>query len=112
MKQENMPMGPHDLGGEEAGPIDTIDHGMSHWEKHANALRMTVTGIKLGTLDEMRRAAEDLGDRYKELSYFEKQSEMLGCYFHENFLYEVVPQGRHSEQETVHGYLQDGVILV
>ena len=77
MKQENMPMGPHDLGGEVAGPIDTIDHGMSHWEKHANALRMTVTGIKLGTLDEMRRAAEDLGDRYNKLSYFEKQSEAL-----------------------------------
>jgi len=77
VKQENMPMGPHDLGGEVAGPIDTTDHGMSHWEKHANALRMTVSGIKLGTLDEMRRAAEDLGDRYNKLSYFEKQSEAL-----------------------------------
>ena len=46
-------MGPHDMGGDEAGPIDTVDHGMSHWEKHANAVRMTVSGKKLATLDEI-----------------------------------------------------------
>jgi hypothetical protein len=44
-------MGPHDMGGDEAGPIDTVDHGMSHWEKHANAVRMTVSGIKVHLLD-------------------------------------------------------------
>ena len=47
-------MGPHDVGGEEAGPIDTEDHGMTHWEKHANALRMTAVAKKFGTLDELR----------------------------------------------------------
>ena len=36
-------MGPHDLGGDDAGPIDFQDHGMKHWEKQSNALRMTVT---------------------------------------------------------------------
>ena len=70
-------MGPHDMGGEDAGPIDIVDHGMSHWEKHANAVRMTVSGKKLATLDEMRRACEDLGERYYELSYFERLTEAL-----------------------------------
>ena len=37
-------MGPHDLGGEPGSKIDTVDHGMTHWEKHANALRMTLSG--------------------------------------------------------------------
>ena len=66
---------PHDIGGEEAGPIDTVDYGMTHWEKHANSFRMVVSGKQLATLDEMRRAAEDMGERYYELSYFERQSE-------------------------------------
>jgi hypothetical protein len=70
-------MGPHDMGGDEAGPIDTVDHGMSHWEKHANAVRMTVSGRKLVTLDETRRACEDLGDRYYKLGYFERLTEAL-----------------------------------
>ena len=70
-------MGPHDMGGENAGPIDIVDHGMTHWEKHANAVRMTVSGKKLATLDEMRRACEDLGERYYELSYFERLTEAL-----------------------------------
>ena len=77
MKDQNPSIGPHDIGGETAGPIDIVDHGMSHWEKHANALRMTVSGLKLGTLDEMRRACEDLGDRYNQIGYFEKQTEAL-----------------------------------
>ena len=75
MEHENPRMGPHDVGGEESGPIDVVDHGMSHWEKHANALRMTVSGLKLATVDEMRRAAENLGDRYNQIGYFEKQTE-------------------------------------
>ena len=77
MEHENPRMGPHDVGGEVSGPIDVDDHGMSHWEKHANALRMTVSGLKLATVDEMRRAAENLGDRYNQIGYFEKQTEAL-----------------------------------
>ena len=70
-------MGPHDVGGEEAGPIDTEDHGMTHWEKHANALRMTAVAKKFGTLDELRRATEGLGARYYKIGYFERQTESL-----------------------------------
>jgi hypothetical protein len=72
-----MSKGPHDMGGEPAGPIDTVDHGMRFWEKQANALRNTLTSRKVVRLDELRRAAEDLGERYYQLEYFERTTEAL-----------------------------------
>jgi Nitrile hydratase beta subunit len=68
---------PHDMGGEEAGAIDTADHGMRFWEKQANALRNTLTSRKIVRLDELRRAAEDLCDRYYRLDYFQRTTEAL-----------------------------------
>ena len=68
---------PHDMGGEDGGSIDTVDHGMKFWEKQANALRSTITRSGLVRLDELRRAAEDLGSRYYELEYFERTTEAL-----------------------------------
>ena len=65
------------MGGEPGGPIDTVDHGMKFWEKQANALRSTITKSGLVRLDELRRAAEDLGSRYYELEYFERTTEAL-----------------------------------
>jgi len=76
-----MKRNPADIGGEEAGrmsgPIDTVDHGMKFWEKQANALRNTLTSRKVVRLDELRRAAEDLGLRYYQLGYFERTTEAL-----------------------------------
>jgi hypothetical protein len=69
---------PHDMGGDEdGGPIDIADHGMKFWEKQANALRNTLTGRKVVRLDELRRAAEDLGERYYQLEYFERTTHAL-----------------------------------
>ena len=65
------------MGGEPGGPIDTVDHGMKFWEKQANALRNMLTSRKLVRLDELRRAAEDLGERYLQLSYFERTTHAL-----------------------------------
>ena len=65
------------MGGEPAGPIDTADHGMKFWEKQANALRNTLTRNKVVRLDELRRAAEDLGDEYYKLAYFERTTTAL-----------------------------------
>jgi hypothetical protein len=62
---------PSDIGGEKAGPIDTVDHGMKFWERQANALRSTLTRKGIVKTDELRRAAEDLGDQYSKLHYFE-----------------------------------------
>ena len=62
---------------EPGGAIDTIDHGMKFWEKQANALRSTLTRSKVLRLDELRRAAEDLGSRYYQLEYFERTTHAL-----------------------------------
>jgi hypothetical protein len=72
-----MNRNPADIGGEPAGPIDTADHGMKFWEKQANALRNTLTSGKVVRLDELRRAAEELGDRYYRLGYFERTTEAM-----------------------------------
>jgi hypothetical protein len=72
-----MNRNPADIGGEPAGPIDTVDHGLKFWEKQANALRNTLTSRKVVRLDELRRAAEDLGLRYYRLAYFERTTEAL-----------------------------------
>jgi len=77
MNQRPPNKGPHDLGGEAAGPIDTTDHGMKFWEKQANALRNTLTGKQVVRVDELRRAAEELGDRYYQLAYFERTTSAL-----------------------------------
>ncbi|MDH5536971.1 MAG: nitrile hydratase subunit beta [Betaproteobacteria bacterium] len=69
--------GPHDMGGEVAGPVDTTDHGMRFWEKQANAMRNVLTGKKVVRTDELRRAAEALGERYYRLAYFERTTEAL-----------------------------------
>ena len=62
---------PSDIGGQPAGAVDTTDHGMKYWERQANALRSVVQMHKITCTDELRRAAEDLGERYKDLHYFE-----------------------------------------
>lgn len=67
---------PHDMGGVEAGPIDTADHGMLFWEKQANGMRMVMVSKDIMALDEMRRAAEDLPDYYR-LSYFERTTKAI-----------------------------------
>jgi hypothetical protein len=63
--------GPQDIGGQEAGPVDTVDHGMRFWERQANGLRSVLQRAGIIKTDELRRAAEDLGPRYSELQYFE-----------------------------------------
>lgn len=77
MTDKPLNKGPHDMGGSAAGPIDTTDHGMRFWEKQANALRSTLTGKKIVRLDALRRAAEDLGDQYYKLEYFERTTAAL-----------------------------------
>jgi len=77
MSDRPINKGPHDLGGAAAGAIDTTDHGMKFWEKQANALRSTLSAKKIVRVDELRRAAEDLGELYYKLEYFERTTAAL-----------------------------------
>ena len=93
-----MNRNPADIGGEEAGRIDTVDHGMKFWEKQANALRGTLVGRKVVRLDELRRSAEELGSRYYELAYFERTTEALrNLLLEKGLLTEAELQGKMAE---------------
>jgi hypothetical protein len=61
---------PSDIGGNDAGEIDVVDHGMKFWERQANALRSSLSRKRIVRTDELRRAAEELPD-YSKLHYFE-----------------------------------------
>jgi len=76
MSDKLVNKGPHDIGGEAAGPIDTTDHGMLFWEKQANALRSVLSRAGIVKVDELRRAAEGL-EQYGKLSYFEVTTSAL-----------------------------------
>ena len=71
MSDRQLNRGPQDIGGEAGGPVDTTDHGMRFWERQANAFRSTVQANGITCTDELRRAAEDLGEEYARLQYFE-----------------------------------------
>lgn len=65
--------GPHDIGGLEAGPVDTKAHDLTFWEKQIDAMN-TLLGTKgIRKTDENRRYIEMLGhDAYNTLSYYER----------------------------------------
>ena len=67
--------GPHDLGGQPAGPVVPTEHDPAFWEKRVDAMRMLLArgdNPIFGT-DENRRAIESLGeDAYHRLSYYER----------------------------------------
>ena len=77
MSDTHPKKGAADIGGNAAGPVDTLDHGMKFWERQANGLRSVMQRNKLLTTDELRRAAEDLGDQYAKLEYFERTTSAL-----------------------------------
>ena len=65
--------GPNDIGGLDAGPVDTEPHNMSFWEKQVDALNMLLGAKGIRRTDENRRYIEMLGhDAYNTLSYYER----------------------------------------
>jgi hypothetical protein len=77
MSNTHPAKGAADIGGDDAGPVDTLDHGMKFWERQANGLRSVMQLNGLIRTDELRRAAEDLGDQYSKLEYFERTTSAL-----------------------------------
>ena len=63
------------MGGLDAGPVVPSEHDYTPWEKRVNAILRLLAGKerRLITLDEHRRAVENLGPGiYDELSYYER----------------------------------------
>jgi hypothetical protein len=65
----------HDMGGLPAGQIDFEEHPHAPWEKRVAALFTVLArgAHPVMTVDEMRRAIEDLGaEEYDRLGYYER----------------------------------------
>ena len=61
------------MGGLPAGPVELPEHGFGPWEKRVDALMRLVSAPerRLVSVDERRRATEDLGPvLYDELGYY------------------------------------------
>lgn len=71
---ENIEHRHHDMGGEPAGRCERDEHEYAAWEKRVDALMMLLwTRSKSITVDELRRAIEDLGPRaYDDMGYYER----------------------------------------
>ncbi|MBO6520528.1 MAG: nitrile hydratase subunit beta [Rhodospirillales bacterium] len=65
----------HDMGGLDAGPVETTEHDYAMWEKRVDAIVkvLSTPDRKLLSTDELRRGIEELGPGvYDELSYYER----------------------------------------
>lgn len=71
--------GPHDIGGQPAGPIDTGEHDTAYWEWQIDAMiRLALEKGLLTDFAELRDGIERLepGD-YERLSYYERWAKSL-----------------------------------
>ena len=65
--------GPNDIGGLDAGPVDTQPHDLTFLEKQVDAINMLLGAKGIRRTDENRRYIEMLGhDAYNTLSYYER----------------------------------------
>jgi hypothetical protein len=63
----------HDVGGRQGGPIDRGEHQLAEWEMLAEALSGALGRKGIRTIDEHRRAREDMDpELYLSLSYYER----------------------------------------
>ena len=67
----------HDMGGMPAGPVETESPPTRPWAKLITATVGALREEKLMTVDEMRRALEDLPKEQYDRSYFERWAEAL-----------------------------------
>ncbi len=86
------PWGPHDIGGQMAGPIDLSEHDIAHWEWQIDAMvRLAHAKGLISDFAELRDGIEQLSaDDYDRLSYYERWAKSLA--------YTLVSRGVISEQ--------------
>ena len=63
----------HDMGGDDAGPINASEHDFAFWEKRVDALVLIAQQKGLFTVDGLRRALEDMGEEaFETMTYYER----------------------------------------
>jgi hypothetical protein len=73
------PWGPHDLGGQDAGPVDLHEHDTAHWEWQIDAMvRLALKKGLIGDFAELRDGIEQLTpDDYERCTYYERWAKSL-----------------------------------
>ena len=71
--------GPHDVGGLDAGPVDTSDHDYAHWEWQIDAMvRLALKKGLISDFAELRDGIEQLTpDDYDRCTYYERWARSL-----------------------------------
>lgn len=67
----------HDMGGMEAGPIESDEHAAEPWAKMITSLAAAMRDHDIMRIDELRRALEDLPEDVYSMDYFERWSEAM-----------------------------------
>jgi hypothetical protein len=73
------PWGPHDIGGQQGGPIDLSEHDIAHWEWQIDAMvRLALKKGLISDFAELRDGIERLTpDDYDSLTYYERWAKAL-----------------------------------
>ena len=84
--------GPHDIGGQTAGPVDQSEHENAHWEWQIDAMvRLALAKGLISDFAELRDGIEQLSaDDYDKLSYYERWAKSLA--------YTLLSRGSVTEQ--------------
>ena len=87
------PGGPHDVGGQEAGPVDLSEHDYAHWEWQIDAMvRLALTKGLISDFAELRDGIERLtAEDYDRCTYYERWAKSLA--------YALVSRGVITEQQ-------------
>ena len=64
--------GSHDMGGMQAGPVDTSPHEPSAWDKSIDGTFTSLVMKGHIRADELRRAIESLGEAGQRMPYYER----------------------------------------
>jgi hypothetical protein len=75
MSEKDIPyIGPHDLGGRDAGAVDPHEHDLAQWERTVDAMVRLLCDREVFTdLAQLRNGIESLGpEAYEKYSYYER----------------------------------------
>ena len=73
------PWGPHDIGGQEGGPVDLSEHETAHWEWQIDAMvRLARSKGLISDFAELRDGIEKLTpEDYESSTYYERWAKAL-----------------------------------
>ncbi len=71
--------GPHDVGGQDGGPIDLAEHDTAHWEWQIDAMiRLALKNGLISDFAELRDGIERLTpEDYESCTYYERWAKSL-----------------------------------